>query len=72
MMAYKVVPFKRTENVSSELQRIIDSEAVGGYKYLNHEYSDKLKPGNIGCFGIGATPNTYIHVGFVIFEKQVQ
>lgn len=69
-MAYKVVPFNRNDNPSSQLQRIIDSEAVGGYKYINHEYSDKLKPGDVGCFGLGATPDTVIHVGFVIFEKE--
>lgn len=69
-MAYKVVPFERNLNPSSELQRIIDAEAVGGYKYVNHEYSDKLKPGNIGCFGLGSTPDSVIHVGFVVFEKE--
>ena len=70
-MAYKVVPFSQTDNVSGELQRIIDSEAVGGYKYISHEYSDKLRPGKAGCFGIGAEPNTTVHVGFVVFEKIV-
>lgn len=69
-MAYKVVPFSQTDNVSSELQRIIDSEAVGGYKYINHQYSDKLRPGKDGCFGIGAEPTTTVHVGFVVFEKK--
>jgi len=68
-MAYKVVPFNRTDNVSSELQTIIDSEAVGGYKYINHQYSDKLRPGTAGCFGIGAEPSTTVHIGFVVFEK---
>lgn len=68
-MAYKVVPFNPSSNVSSELQRIIDSEAVGGYRYVNHEYSDKLKPGSAGCFGIGSTPAETVHVGFVVFER---
>ena len=68
-MPYKVVPFNRKDNVASELQRIIDSEAVGGYKYVNHQYSDKLRPGNAGCFGIGAQPDVTIHVGFVVFEN---
>jgi len=68
-MAYKVVPFNPTANVSSELQRIVDSEAVGGYKYVNHEYSDKLRPGSAGCFGIGSKPDVTVHVGFVVFEK---
>jgi len=69
-MAYKVVPFSHTDNASGELQRIIDSEAGSGYKYVNHEYSDKLRPGTAGCFGIGAEPSTTVHVGFVIFEKK--
>jgi hypothetical protein len=68
-MAYKVVPFGRAKDVSSELQSIIDSEAVNGFKYVNHQYSDKLNPGTAGCFGIGAQPATTIHIGFVIFEK---
>jgi hypothetical protein len=68
-MLYKVEPFNATSNVSIELQRIIDSEAVGGYKYVNHEYSDKLKPGSAGCFGIGSKPDVTVHVGFVVFKK---
>ena len=68
-MAYKVVPFNQSNNVSGELLRIIDSEEAGGYHYVNHQYSDKLQPGTSGCFGIGATPTTTIHIGFVIFEK---
>jgi hypothetical protein len=68
-MPHKVVPFNRNDNVSIELQRVINSEAVGGYKYVSHQYSDKLKPGNVGCFGIGASPATTIHIGFVVFEK---
>jgi len=70
IMAYKVVPFHLSKNVSSELQSIIDIESVNGYKYVNHQYSDKLKPGSAGCFGFGATPDTIIHVGFVVFEKK--
>ena len=69
-MSYKVVPFQRKDNVASELQRIIDSEAVGGYRYVNHQYSDKLKPGDTGCFGIGAQPATTVHIGLVVFEKE--
>ncbi|MDT7832033.1 hypothetical protein RQM59_06555 [Flavobacteriaceae bacterium S356] len=69
-MKYKVVPFYRAKEVSKELQSIINTNAVDGFKYVNHQYSDKLKPGNIGCFGIGAKPDTIIHVGFVIFQKE--
>ena len=67
---YKVVPFNPSDNVPSSLQRIIDIEAVNGWKYVNHQYSDKLKPGSAGCFGIGATPDSTVHIGFVIFEKK--
>lgn len=67
---YKVVPFNPSDNVPSSLQRIIDSETANGWKYVNHQYSDKLKPGSAGCFGIGATPDSTIHVGFVVFEKK--
>lgn len=67
---YKVVPFNQSDNVPSSLQRIIDSEAVDGWKYVNHQYSDKLKPGSAGCFGIGATPDSTVHIGFIIFEKK--
>lgn len=69
-MRYKVVPFYRAKEVSKELQSIIDNNAVDGFQYVNHQYSDKVKPGNIGCFGIGAKPDTIIHVGFVIFRKE--
>lgn len=66
---YKVVPFSQSNNISGSLQGIIDSESVNGWRYLNHQYSDKLQPGSSGCFGIGATPDSTIHVGFVIFER---
>lgn len=66
---YKVVPFNPSNNISNSLQKIIDSEAVNGWRYVNHQYSDKLKPGSAGCFGIGATSDVTIHVGFVIFER---
>lgn len=68
---YKVVPFNQSDNVPSSLQRIIDSEAVNGWEYVNHQYSDKLKPGSAGCFGIGATPDSTVHIGFIIFEKKI-
>lgn len=71
-MAYKVVPFNQSKDVSGELLKIISNEAVGGYHYVNHQYSDKLKPGTSGCFGIGAEPTTTIHIGFVLFEKKDQ
>jgi hypothetical protein len=71
-MAYKVVPFNQTSNVSGELLKIINSEEVGGYRYVNHQYSDKLEPGTSGCFGIGAQPASTIHIGFVLFEKKDQ
>lgn len=67
---YKVVPFNPSNNVPSSLQSIINSEAVNGWKYVNHQYSDKLKPGSAGCFGIGATSDSTIHIGFVVFEKK--
>lgn len=69
-MDYKVVPFPQTDNPAGQLQNIIDAEAVGGYEYVGHEYSDKLRPGGSGCFGIGASPATTTHVGFVVFEKR--
>jgi len=66
---YKVVPFNPSNNISNSLQKIIDSESVNGWRYVNHQYSDKLQPGSSGCFGFGDTPATTIHVGFVIFER---
>lgn len=66
---YKVVPFPATNNVSNALQGIVNSESVNGWRYVNHQYSDKLKPGDKGCFGIGATADSTIHIGVVIFEK---
>lgn len=71
-MAYKVVPFNPSKNVSADLQRIINTETSGGYRYVNHQYSDKLEPGSAGCFGIGAQPASTIHIGFVIFEQKDQ
>jgi hypothetical protein len=69
-MSYKVVPFERNHDVSNALQTIINAESKNGFKYVNHEYSDKLNPGTSGCFGIGAKPDTVNHVGFVVFEKE--
>lgn len=69
-MAYKVVPFKQTNNVSGELIKIINSEEVGGYKYVNHQYSDKFNPGSNGCFGIGGKDASTDHIGFVLFETR--
>ncbi len=66
---YKVVPFSPSNNIPISLQGIIDSEAANGWRYVNHQYSDKLQPGSSGCFGIGATSDSTIHVGFVIFER---
>lgn len=68
-MNYKVISFNQVKNPSNELEKIIDRETVDGYRYISHQYSDKLKPGSAGCFGIGATPNQTIHIGFVVFEK---
>jgi hypothetical protein len=69
-MAYKVVPFKQTNNVAGELLKIINAEEVGGYKYVNHQYSDKSNPGSNGCFGIGGQPPSTDHIGFVLFENK--
>jgi len=69
-MDYKIVPFNQVADPAAELKRIIDSETGNGYRYAGHEYNDKMQPGSSGCFGIGATPPTTVHVGFVVFEKQ--
>ena len=69
-MKYKVVPLQHTQDVPSLLQEIIDSASKNGWEYVNHQYSDKLYPGKEGCFGIGSTPDTTIHVGVVIFKKE--
>jgi hypothetical protein len=68
-ISYKVVPLNQTDNVPNALQQIIDSESSNGWRYVNHQYSDKLKPGNAGCFGFGATSDSTIHIGVVIFER---
>jgi len=69
-MSYKVVPFNYTTSPSIELQSIIDAETATGYKYVNHEFSDKLHPGSSGCFGLGAKADSTVHIGFVVFEKK--
>jgi|GEM_PF-2916658 len=69
---YKVVPFYQTDDVPTSLQRIIDFETASGWEYMSHQYSDKLKPGNAGCFGIGAVPDSTVHVGFVIFKRMTK
>lgn len=68
-MSFKVVPFSQSQNPATELENIIKTQEASGYRYVNHQYSDKLQPGSAGCFGIGATPASTIHVGFVVFEK---
>lgn len=69
-MDYKVVPFDQTDNVSSSLQNIINSQTENGYEYVSHEYSDKIRPGTNGCFGIGARPDSTTHIGFVVFKNK--
>ena len=69
-MQYKVVPFPKSKKINDELQAIIDKEAVDGWEYVNHNYSHYLLPGNQGCFGFGAKPDTIWHVGQVVFQKK--
>ena len=70
MTKFKVVDFKVTKTPGEELKKIIQNEEHNGsYKYLTHQYSDKMYPGTSGCFGIGAKPPSTDHVGFVIFRK---
>ncbi|MBQ4819610.1 hypothetical protein [Aquimarina sp. MMG016] len=68
-MEFKVVHFERSKDVSAELQNIINAQHSYGWEYVNHQYSDKLIPGNQGCFGLGAKPDMVSHVGLVIFKK---
>jgi len=68
-MSYKVVNFPATTDVAKTLEEIIKTHEPEGWKYVNHEYSDKLSPGSAGCFGIGAKPDQTVHIGFVVFEK---
>lgn len=68
-MQYKVIPFPQSKKINNQLQSIIDEHAVDGWNYINHNYSDYLLPGNAGCFGIGAKPDTVWHVGNVVFQK---
>ena len=69
-MSYKVVPFNLADDPVNALKKIIDAETSQGYRYVNHQYSDKLHPGTAGCFGIGAKPASTVHIGFVVFEKE--
>jgi hypothetical protein len=70
VMNYKVVEFPPCADARKGLQEIIAKEAVNGYEYAGHQYSDKLQPGSAGCFGIGAKPASTIHLGMVVFKKQ--
>lgn len=69
-MEYKVIPFPRSKTPSESLNTLIQEHAVNGWEYHNHQYSDKLTPGNSGCFGIGAQPDFVVHVGMVVFTKK--
>lgn len=69
-MKYKVISFPRSKTPSESLQTIINEHTVNGWRYTNHQYSDKLTPGKAGCFGIGAQPDFVAHVGMVVFEKE--
>ncbi|NVK64164.1 MAG: hypothetical protein HWE22_06225 [Flavobacteriales bacterium] len=69
-MKYKIVDFPPCANAKTELKSIIDREAVDGYEYAGHQYSDKMQPGSSGCFGIGARPATTVHIGMVVFKKK--
>jgi len=61
---------RRTHNINQQLQSIIDTEAVNGWNYAGHNYGDYLQPGSSGCFGIGAKPDSIVHVGNVVFSKE--
>ena len=69
-MPYKIVPFPPSNDPGSTLQQIISTETVNGYRYVSHQYCDKLTPGSSGCFGFGAKPPGTVHVGFVVFTKE--
>ena len=66
-MSYKVVPLNPSNSIAKDLEQLIETQSANGYKYVNHQYSEKVIPGKSGCFG--AAPATTVHVGFVIFEK---
>lgn len=69
-MEYRVIPFPRSKTPADSLQSIISQNAINGWQYANHQYSDKLTPGKAGCFGIGSQPDFVVHVGMVVFVKE--
>ncbi len=85
-MEYSVVPFLAniqidddTAVVASQLARLINEKAAGGWKYVRMEsvetiINDPGKPGSSGCFGLGAEPGIppsqkVTRFDLVVFEK---
>lgn len=78
---YQVIPFKAdilasqgAGTAADQLQALINNQSLRGYRYLQMETlrTRITTPGNSGCFGIGAVPETvsYTDIYAVVFVKK--
>lgn len=75
-MEYKCVSFDPSigratpsETVSSNLDKVISSEASSGWEFVGLQNHSTVVPGSNGCFGFGAT-SPYEHTYSVaVFRK---
>ena len=81
VVEYQVIPFKAdilagqgAGTAAEQLQALINNQSSRGYRYLQMETlrTRITTPGNSGCFGIGAVPETvsYTDIYAVVFVKK--
>jgi hypothetical protein len=69
-MEYKVLNFPASNDPAKSLLTQINKEKANGYRYVSHQYCDKLAGGSAGCFGFNSSPPVPTHIGFIVFIKE--
>ncbi|MDZ4803204.1 MAG: hypothetical protein SGI92_34020 [Bryobacteraceae bacterium] len=72
---YKVIPFQsyisyqgNAQQVSGELQNIINTEAANGWMFIQIQELTTFKAGTAGCFGFGAAPDRQLAMAVLGFR----
>jgi len=73
---YNVVSYKASiahtgsgEDVAAALQQIIERETANGWEFVQVQELTTHVAGNMGCFGLGATPSFDTSLAILIFKK---
>ena len=73
---YNVIAFQASishagspQDVAAGIQRIIDEQTAAGWDFVQVQELTTFVAGNMGCFGLGATPSTNISMAVLIFKK---